>query len=235
MMTPITRSPLRRCVPGLLLAALFAGLTVALSGCGGGGAALPTATTPVIDGFTVSGAAVVFSGTAVPVVATPTNAAASLVCTAHDPDHSPLTFTWSGINGTFTTQNDVSTAGDTPTTDGDTLITCTVTNARGDTVSRTVTLRAGTPVVAGLTVLLSAASGVVASGGTDLLTAVVSGGTPTYHFSVIGGTGTVTQSAVNPAQATFTAPAPAETDTVLCYVTDTQGHSATATAVIAVQ
>ena len=43
------------------------------------------------------------------------------------------------------------------------------------------------------------------------------------------------QSATNPAQATFTAPAAAETDTVLCYVTDTQGRSATATAVIAVQ
>ena len=234
-MTPITRFTLRRSVPSLLLAALIAGLAVALSGCGGGGASLPTATTPVIDGFTVNGAAVVFSGTAVPVVPTPTNAAAALVCTAHDPDHSPLTFTWSGINGTFTTLSGVSTAGDTPTTDGDTLVTCTVTNARGDTVSRTVTLRAGTPAAASLTVLLSAASGVIASGKTDLLTAVAAGGTPTYHFSVASGTGSVAQSATNPAQATFTAPAVAETDTVLCYVTDTQGRSATATAVISVQ
>ncbi len=231
MMTPITPAFLCRRVPGLLLAAL----AVALSGCGGGGASLPTATTPVIDGFTVNGAAVVFPGTSVPVVATPTNSAAALVCTAHDPDHSPLTFTWSGINGTSLTQNNVSTAGDTPTTDGDTLVTCTVTNARGDTVARTVTLRAGTPVVPALTVLLSAASGVVTSGQTDLLTAVVAGGTPTYHFSIATGTGTVVQSATNPAQATFTAPAAAETDTVLCYVTDTQGRSATATAVIAVQ
>ena len=229
MMPPISHTSRR--VSGLLLAFL----AVVLSGCGGGGASLPATTTPVIDSFTVNGAAIVFPGTVVPVVATPTNAAASLVCTAHDPDHSPLSFTWSGINGTSLTQNNVSTAGDTPTTDGDTLITCTVANARGDTAARTVTLRAGTPVVPALTVLLSAASGVVPSGKTDLLTAISAGGTPTYHFSVISGTGTVAQSATNPAQATFTAPAAAETDTVLCYVTDTQGRSATATAVIAVQ
>ncbi len=230
-MPPITCYSLRRRAPRLLLAAL----AVALTGCGGGGASLPTATTPVIDGFAVNGAAVAFPGTAVPVVTTPTNAPASLVCTAHDPDHSPLTFTWSGISGTVTTQNDVSTAGDTPTADGDTLITCTVANARGASAARTVTLRAGTPVVAALSVLLSPASGTVAPGKTDLLTAIAAGGIPTFHFSVISGTGTVLQSAANPAQATFTAPAAAESDTVLCYVTDTQGRSATATSVIAVQ
>lgn len=230
MIPLLARVPARRFLGLLLLV-----LTVALSGCGGGGASLPAATTPVIDGFTVNGAAVAFSGTTVPVVATPTNAPASLVCTAHDPDHSPLTFTWTGISGTVSTQNNVSTAGDTPTTDGDTLITCTVANARGASVSRTVTLRAGTPVVAALSVLLSPASGTVAPGKTDLLTAIAAGGTPTFHFSVISGTGTVLQNAANPAQATFTAPAAAESDTVLCYVTDTQGRSATATSVIAVQ
>jgi len=63
----------------------------------------------------------------------------------------------------------------------------------------------------------------------------VGGGTPTYRFSIVSGTGTVVQSALNPAQATFTAPAVAESDTVLCYVTDTQGRSNTATSVIVVQ
>lgn len=233
MMPPTPSIPLRRRLLGLLLLVLTAAV---LSGCGGGGASLPASTTPVIDSFTANGVAVVFSGTAVPVVAAPTNSLTSLVCTAHDPDHSPLTFTWTGINGTVTTQNNTSTAGDTPTTEGDTLVTCTVTNVRGDSVARTVTLRAGTPNTNPLTLGLSPASGIVAAGRTDLLTAIATDSSPvTYHFSVATGTGTVLQSAANPAQATFTAPAAPETDTVLCYATDTQGRSATATAVITVQ
>lgn len=217
----------------LLVIAFLAAL---LSGCGGGGASLPASTTPVIDGFTANGAAVVFSGTSVPVVAAPTNSLSTFVCTAHDPDHSPLTFTWTGINGTVTSQAGSSTAGDTPIADGDTLVTCTVTNVRGDTVSRTITLRAtGTPTTA-LSLALSPASGVVSRGGTDLLTAVVTGTGPfTYQFSIASGTGTVAASASNPAQATFTAPAAAETDTVLCSVVNSQGRSASATAIILVQ
>ncbi len=215
----------------LLLAALLAAL---LSGCGGG-ASLPADTTPAIDGFTANGVAVAFSGAAVPIVSAPTHALSAFVCTAHDPDHSPLTFTWTGINGTVTTQGDTSTAGDTPTTDGDSLVTCTVTNVRGRSASRTVTLRAGTTTTPALSLVLSPASGVAERGKTDLLTAAATGTGPfTYHFSVVAGTGTVTPSATNPAQATFTAPAAAEGDTVLCYVTDNQGHSATATAVILV-
>ncbi len=235
-MPQILSVPLRRLLFGLLLFVLTAAV---LPGCGGGGASLPTSTTPVIDSFTANGAAVVFSGTAVPVVVAPTNSLTSLVCTAHDPNHSPLTFAWSGINGTVTTQNNTSTAGNTPTTDGDTLVTCTVTNVRGDSVARTVTLRAGAPATAALTLGLTPASGIVQPGKTDLLTAITTDNSPvTYHFSVVAGTGKVVQSAANPAQATFTAPAaPAapEADTVLCYVTDTQGRSNTATTVILVQ
>ena len=232
MMKPIPCVRLRRHFLGLLLLSLSAAI---LSGCSGGGASLPTSTTPVIDGFTANGAAVAFPGTAVPIVAAPTGALTSLACTAHDPNHSPLTFTWSGVNGAISTQNNVSTAGNTPTIDGDTLVTCTVTNVRSASASRTVTLRAGTAPIP-LSVILSPASGVVARGKTELLTAVVVGGsTPTYHFSIVSGTGTVLQSALNPAQATFTAPTIAESDTVQCYVTDTQGRSNTATSVIVVQ
>lgn len=232
-MPPIFRVFLRRRHLGLLLLVLTAAV---LSGCGGGGASLPANTTPVIDGFTANGVAVVFSGTAVPVVAAPTNSLTSLVCTAHDPDHSPLTFAWAGINGAVTTQSGASTAGDTPTTDGDTLVTCTVTNARGASVARTVTLRAGTPITTALVLGLSPASGIVGVGKTDLLTAIATSSSPiTYHFSVVTGTGTVRQNSTNPAQATFTAPATPESDTVLCYATDTQGRSNTATTVILVQ
>ncbi len=232
-MTPTTIPVSLRRLFGSLAFALLAAV---LSGCGGGGASLPAATAPVIDGFTANGVAVAFTGTAVPVVAAPTNSLTSLVCTAHDPDHSPLTFTWTGINGAVVSQSGSSTAGDTPTAEGDTLVTCTVTNARGDSAARTVTLRAGTPTAAGLTLGLSPASGIVQTGKTDLLTAIATDTSPvTYHFSVLTGTGTVVQSKTNPAQATFTAPAAPETDTVLCYATDTQGRSATATTVIAVQ
>lgn len=233
MTPPLPSAALRRRLLGLLLLVLTAAI---LSGCGGGGASLPTSTTPIIDSFTANGVAVVFSGTVVPIIAAPTNSLTSLVCTAHDPDHSPLTFAWTGINGTIATLNGASTAGDTPTTDGDTLVTCTVTNVRGNSVARTVTLRAGAPPMTALTLGLTPASGVVGRGKTDLLTAIATGSNPlTYHFSVVTGTGTVLQSAVNPAQAIFTAPAAPETDTVLCYVTDMQGRSNTATTVILVQ
>ena len=237
MMTTIPSLPLHRRLglfPGLILGAA---LTAAvLSGCGGGGAALPTATTPVIDSLAVNGVPVAFSGAAVPVFAVPTNSLSSLVCTAHDPDHSPLTFAWSGINGTVTSQSGAGTATNTPTQDGDTLVTCTVTNARGASDSRTLTLRAGTTTPTTLAVAVSPASAIVAAGQTDLVTALVTGSAPfTYHFSIVSGTGTVVQSTANPAQATFTAPAVAETDTVLCYVTDGQGHAATATTTILVQ
>lgn len=233
MTSPILSVRLRRRPLGLFLPALAAAV---LSGCGGGGASLPASTTPVIDSFTANGVGVVFSGTTVPVVAAPTNSLTSLVCAAHDPDHSPLTFTWSGINGTVTTQNNISMAGDTPNMDGDTLVTCTVTNVRGDSVARTLTVRAGTGVTAPLGLALSPASGIVGRGKTDLLTAVATGSSPlTYRFSVVSGTGTVVPSTTNPAQATFTAPAVPEADTVLCYVSDTQGRSNTATAVILVQ
>jgi len=238
MTLPIPCFPLRRRLLGLFFGLFFGLILTAavLSGCGGGGASLPASTTPVIDSFTANGVAVAFSGTAVPVVAAPTNSLTSLVCTAHDPDHSPLTFAWSGINGAVTTQNNTSTAGDTPTMGGDTLVTCTVTNVRGASVTRTVALRAGTLAAAMLTLGLSPASGLVQPGKTDLLTAIATDSSPvTYHFSVATGTGTVAQSTINPAQATFTAPPAPETDTVLCYAADTQGRSATATAVIIVQ
>ena len=227
-----THFPLPRRFLGPLCAVLAA---AALAGCGGGSASLPASTTPVIDAFTANGVAVAFTSASVPVVAAPTGSATALVCTAHDPNHSPLAFTWSGVNGAISTQNNVSTAGNTPTIDGDTLVTCTVTNVRSASASRTVMLRAGTAPIP-LSVILSPASGVVARGKTELLTAVVVGGsTPTYHFSIVSGTGTVLQSALNPAQATFTAPTIAESDTVQCYVTDTQGRSNTATSVIVVQ
>ena len=227
-----THFPLPRRFLGPLCAVLAA---AALAGCGGGSASLPASTTPVIDAFTANGVAVAFTSASVPVVAAPTGSATALVCTAHDPDHSPLTFTWSGVNGAVTTTGGVSTAADTPATDGDTLVTCTVTNVRGDAVARTVTVRAGAAAVP-LSVLFSPASATVALGKTDLLTALAVGTTsPTYHFSMVSGTGTVVQSAANPAQATFTAPAAAGSDTVLCYVTDTEGRSSTATLVIAVQ
>ena len=227
-----THFPLPRRFLGPLCAVLAA---AALAGCGGG-ASLPTSTTPVIDAFTANGVAVVFNSAAVPVVAAPTGSATALVCTAHDPNHSPLAFTWSGVNGAVTTSGGVSTATDTPATDGDTLVTCTVTNVRGDAASRTVTVRAGAVGAVPLSVIFSPASATVVPGKTDLLTALAVGTTsPTYHFSVVSGKGTVAQSASNPAQATFTAPGAAESDTVLCYVTDTQGRNNTATLVIAVQ
>ena len=233
MMLKIQCVSLRRVLAGLLFLVLTAAL---LSGCGGGGAALPASTTPVLDSFTANGVAVVFSGTTVPIVAAPVNSLTSLVCTAHDPDHSPLTFAWTGINGAVTTQNDSSTASDTPTAAGDTLVTCTVTNARGNSIASTVTLRTGTPTTTTLTLGLSPASGTVAVGKTDLLTAIATDSSPlTYHFTIVSGTGTVVQSTTNPAQATFTAPAAAEADTVLCYVTDALGNSLTATTVILVQ
>jgi len=227
-----THFPLPRRFLGPLCAVLAA---AALAGCGGG-ASLPTSTTPVIDAFTANGVAVVFTGTSIPIVAAPTGSATALVCTAHDPNHSPLAFTWSGVNGAVTTSGGVSTATDTPATDGDTLVTCTVTNVRGDAASRTVTVRAGAVGAVPLSVIFSPASATVVPGKTDLLTALAVGTTsPTYHFSVVSGKGTVAQSASNPAQATFTAPGAAESDTVLCYVTDTQGRNNTATLVIAVQ
>jgi len=232
MLPSITHSPLPRRFLGPPLAAF----SLALAGCGGGGGSLPGNTAPVIDGFTANGAAVAFSGTTTPVVAAPTGSATSLVCTAHDPNRSPLTFTWSGVNGAVTSSGGVSTAADTPLMDGDTLVTCTVTNVRGDTAARTVTVRAGAASAVPLSVIFSPASATVAPGKTDLLTALAVGtSSPTYHFSIVTGKGTVAQSAANPAQATFTAPAAAESDTVLCYVTDTQGRSNTATLVIAVQ
>jgi len=227
-----THFPLPRRFLGPLCAVLAA---AALAGCGGG-ASLPTSTTPVIDAFTANGVAVVFTGTSIPIVAAPTGSATALVCAAHDPNHSPLAFTWSGVNGAVTTSGGVSTATDTPATDGDTLVTCMVTNVRGDTVARIVTVRARAAVAVPLSVLFSPTSATVALGKTDLLTALAVGTTsPTYHFSMVSGKGTVLQSASNPAQATFTAPAAAESDTVLCYVTDTQGRSNTATLVITVQ
>ena len=233
-MIPNTRNiPWPRLSFGLLLA-----LTAAvLPGCGGGGSAsLPASTTPAIDSFTANGVAVTFSGASVPVVTAPINSLTSLVCTAHDPNHSPLMFAWTGITGAVTTQNNISTAGNTPTTAGDTLVTCIVTNVRGNSTSATVTLRAGTPVTPTLTLGLSPASETVAVNKTDLLTAIAVDTSPvTYHFSVITGKGMVVQSATKPAQATFTAPAAAESDTVLCYATDTLGNSRTATAVIRVQ
>ena len=205
----------------------------ALPGCGGG-ASLPTSTTPVIDSVSVNGVAVAFPSTAVPVVQVPTNALTALVCTAHDPDHSPLTFTWPGFAGTVTTQSTSSTASFTPTADGDTLVTCTVSNLRGNSATRSVTLHAVTTSTP--TVILTAASTTVAVGSTTQLTALASDTTAvTYFFSVIAGTGTVVQSATSPATAVFTAPAKAEKDTVLCYVTDTQGHPNTATITLTVQ
>lgn len=230
MMLTLSHSPVRRRLVVLLLTALFA---LTLSGCGGG-ASLPASTTPIIDALTVNGISITFSSTAVPVIQVPTQALTALACTAHDPNHSPLTFAWSGVNGTTTTQSNTSMTSDTPATDGDSLVTCTVTNARGNSASRTVTLRAVTATTA-LTLVLSPASGTVATGATDLLTAVATDSSPvTYHFTIVSGTGTITQSATNPAQATFTAPATLETDTVLCYVTDTQGRSNTATTVLLV-
>lgn len=230
MMLRLPECTVRRRLVGLLMIALIA---ISLSGCGGG-ASLPASTTPVIDTLTVNGVAVTFSTTAVPVIQVPTKAVTALACTAHDPNHSPLTFDWSGVNGTVTTQSNTSMTSDTPATDGDSLVTCTVTNARGNSDARTVTLRAVTATTA-LTLVLSSASGTVATGATDLLTAVATDSSPvTYHFAIVSGTGTITQSATNPAQATFTAPATAETDTVLCYVTDMQGRSNTATTIILV-
>jgi hypothetical protein len=76
----------------------------------------------------------------------------------------------------------------------------------------------------------------VAVGKTTTLTALATDTTAvTYYFSLIAGIGTVTQSAAMPATAVFTAPAKAEKDTILCYVTDTQGHSNTATITLTVQ
>ncbi len=218
-----------------ILAPFTAALALAaLSGCGGGGASLPTNTTPIVDSFTVNGVAVAFPSTSAPIVQVPTNALTALVCTAHDPTLSPLTFTWPGFGGTVTTQSASSTASITPTTDGDTSVTCTVSNLRGNSVSRTVTLRAATNTTP--TVALTAAATTVALGKTTTLTALVTGSTAaTYFFSVIAGTGTVSQSATTPAQALFTAPAKAEKDTILCYVTDTQGHSSTTTITLTVQ
>ena len=218
-----------------ILAPLTAAFALAaLPGCGGSGASLPASTTPVIDSVTVNGVAVAFPSASAPVVQIPTNAFTALVCTAHDPDHSPLTFSWPGFGGTVTTQSTGSTASFTPTADGDTSVTCTVSNLRGNSASRTVTLRAVTASTP--TVALTAASTTVALGKTTLVTALASDTSAvTYYFSVISGTGTVAQSTTTPAQAVFTAPAKAEKDTLLCYVTDTQGHSNTATITLNVQ
>ena len=221
--------------PGRILAPFAAALCVAsLSGCGGGGASLPASTTPVIDSVTVNGVAVAFPSTSAPVVSIPTNALTALVCTAHDPNHSPLTFTWPGFAGTVTTQSTSSTASFTPTLDGDTSVTCTVGNLRGSSVSRTLTLHAVTTSTP--TVTLASSATVIAPGKTAQITALASDTSAvTYFFSLIAGTGTILQNAAIPAQATFTTPAVAEKDTILCYVTDTQGHSSTATLTLTVQ
>lgn len=158
----------------------------------------------------------------------------TVACVANDPNHDPLTFTWTSAIASSTPGSNPNVATFTPSATGITDIVCMVSDGRGGIVQQQILVLAQASPIP--TISLSATSSAVENNNSILVTATATDplgslGSPlTYYWSTTAGDGTITPSSGSNDSATFAAstPAPPATATITCTVVDKAGNSATA-------